>query len=69
LIAELFILIFYVKINDEEKYDKLNKKSIKEIMLNYNNLDKNKLNDKNKVVSKDIMNKFYKEIIEIIHKY
>ena len=69
LISELFILIFYVKINDEEKYDKLNKKSIKEIMSSYNNLDKYKLNDKNKVISKDTMNKFYKEIIQIIDKY
>ena len=69
LISELYIIIFFIKINNEEKYDKLNKKSIKEIMVNYNNLDKYKLNDKNKVVSKDTMNKFYKEIIDIIDKY
>lgn len=69
LISELFILIFFIKINNKDKYDKLNKKSIKEIMINYNNIDKYKLNDKNKVVTKDIMNKFYKEIIDIINKY
>ncbi len=69
LISELFIIIFFLKINNSDKFDTLNKKSIKEIMTNYNDLNKYKLNDKNKVVSKDTMNKFYKEIIAIIDKY
>jgi len=68
-ISELFIILFFVKINSPEKFDNLNKKSIKEIIKNYNNLDKYKMDDKNKVVSKDIMNKFHNEIITIIDKY
>lgn len=69
LIAELFIILFYIKIIDSEKFNKINKKSIKEIVKNYNNLDKYKFDNKNKVVSKDIMNKFHDEIIYIIDKY
>lgn len=68
LISELFIIIFFIKINVPEKFDIINKKIIKEIFENYNNLDKYKMDDKNKVVSKDIMNKFYNEIISIIDK-
>lgn len=69
LIAELFIILFHIKNNSANKFDNLNKKSVKEIIKNYNNLDKYKMDDKNKVVSKDIMNKFYGEILQIIDKY
>ena len=69
IIAELFIIIFYIKLNNPEKFNNLNKKSIKKIITNYNNLTKYKLGIKDKVVSKDIMNKFHNEIIDIIEKY
>jgi hypothetical protein len=69
LIVELFMIIFYIKITQDEMFDKINKKSIKEIINNYNVLDKYcKFDNKNKVVSKDIMNKFSTEILEIIEK-
>ena len=69
MIAELFIIIFHIYNIDKDKYDMLEKKSIKDIIVNYNKLEKYKLGLKDKVVSKEIMNKFYKEIIEIINKY
>jgi|SaaInlStandDraft_6_1057023.scaffolds.fasta_scaffold18015_1 hypothetical protein len=55
LIPELFIIIFYIKIYNEEIFNLLNKKSIELLNKNYNSIDSYRINEKSIVSKESIM--------------
>ena len=67
LIAELFMIIFLIAMNNNNEFILINKISMNEILINYNNIKNYKLI--NKIVSKENMNLIYIKILLIIEKY
>jgi hypothetical protein len=67
LIAELFMIMFLIILINDNKFNSINKKSMDEILINFNNIKSYKLTDK--VVSKENMNLIYNKILLIIDKY
>lgn len=67
LIAELYMIIFLIILKNNDKFNLINKKSMDEILINFNNIKSYKLT--NTVVSKENMNLIYIKILLIIDKH